>query len=418
MRVIVCVLVFGGFAIISSYLSFAEETAQSPPPPAGFTARDIPNDNGSGIEIAWEIPPEDDPAASLITGYEIYRAESIDGPYQLAGLSAPGTTYFKDAVKSNGQQESDEGEHAKEPGLSQEETGMSSVERNKPYYYKAASVSSGGLKSYTEPVGPVKAKVQLFHSGKTPVMVLTLVFFLLVIYYIQAARRRGASMYIRPIAGMNEIDNAIGRATEMGRPILYVLGLGAPEEIATIASYTILARVAKKTAEYRTSLLVPCNEPIVMTIAQETVRNAYLEAGHPDAYSDDMVYFVTSMQFAYVAAVNGLMLREKTATNCYFGKFYAESLLLSEAGNIAGSIQVAGTDEVAQLPFFVTTCDYTLIGEELYAASAYLGRDPLLLGALKAQDFAKAAVMVFILIGALLISFNIDWVLKLISVNM
>ena len=70
----------------------------------------------------------------------------------------------------------------------------------------------------------------------------------------------------------------------MGRPILYVLGLGGPDEIATIASYTILARVAKKTAEYRTDLIVPCNEPIVMTIAQETVRNAYIEAGHPDAY--------------------------------------------------------------------------------------------------------------------------------------
>ena len=38
-------------------------------------------------------------------------------------------------------------------------------------------------------------------------------------------------------------------------------------------------------------------------------------------------------------------------------------------GNAAGAIQIAGTDAVTQLPFFITTCDYTLIGEELYAAS-------------------------------------------------
>jgi len=61
---------------------------------------------------------------------------------------------------------------------------------------------------------------------------------------------------------------------------------------------------------------------------------------------------------------------------------------------LAGSIQIAGTDQVSQLPFFVVACDYTLLGEELYAASAYLGREPLLLGTLKAQDYLKAIVLV------------------------
>ena len=291
-----------------------------------------------------------------------------------------------------------------------------------PYYYQLAAIYSPSdmLESATYEVrsvvvGPVKALPQWYHTGKTPILIGTVLLFVLVGAFIQIART-GRSMYVRPIAGMNEIDNAIGRATEMGKPILYVLGLGGPDEIATIASYTILARVARKTAEYRTDIIVPCNEPIVMTIAQETVKNAYAESGHIDTYNDDMVFYVTSLQFAYVAAVNGIMLREKTATNCYFGKFYAESLLLSETGNVAGSIQVAGTDEVAQLPFFVTTCDYTLIGEELYAASAYLGKDPLLLGALKAQDVAKAIVMILIIIGSILISLNITWLKDLITV--
>jgi len=196
-----------------------------------------------------------------------------------------------------------------------------------------------------------------------------------------------------------------------------VLGLGSAADIATIASFTILNRVAKKTAEHQTELIVPCQEPIVMTVAEETVRSAYAEAGRPDLYTDKIVFFTTSMQFAYVAAVNGIMLREKTATNFYLGLFYAESLLLAETGNVAGSIQIAGTDEVAQLPFFVTACDYTLIGEELYAASAYLGRDPLLLGSLKAQDLAKLIIMLLIIIGTLLWTFDIDWILKLVTVD-
>jgi len=204
----------------------------------------------------------------------------------------------------------------------------------------------------------------------------------------------------------------------MGRPILYVLGLGTAATISTLASYAILARVARKVAQYQSRLIVPNYDPIVMAVAQETVKQAYMDAGRPDLYNEKDVFFVTHAQFAYVAAVNGIMLREKTATNFYLGKFYAESLLLAETGNIAGSIQIAGTDEPSQLPFFVTACDYTLIGEELYAASAYLAREPLLLGALKAQDMVKGVAMLWLLFGAILMSFNLSWLRDLISVRM
>jgi hypothetical protein len=65
-------------------------------------------------------------------------------------------------------------------------------------------------------------------------------------------------------------------------------------------------------------------------------------------------------------------------------------------------VQIAGTAELTQLPFFITACDYTLIGEELYAASAYLTRDPTLLANLKAADALKIAAMVFIVTGVVL----------------
>ena len=57
---------------------------------------------------------------------------------------------------------------------------------------------------------------------------------------------------------------------------------------------------------------------------------------------------------------------------------------------------------MTQLPFFITTCDYTLIGEELYAASAYLGREPKQLGSIKGQDPCKAVIMGFITLGVIL----------------
>ena len=117
-----------------------------------------------------------------------------------------------------------------------------------------------------------------------------------------------------------------------------------------------------------------------MAVCQEITKQAYVEAGKPDLYKDDSNFFITSDQFSYTAAVDGIMLREKPAANFFMGSYFAESLLLTETGASTGAIQIAGTDSDHQLPFFVTTCDYTLIGEELYAASAYLSREPVLVG--------------------------------------
>jgi hypothetical protein len=245
------------------------------------------------------------------------------------------------------------------------------------------------------------ASGEWFNTGEVPTLVGSMVFLFLIFYYFAKAKR-DSSLYLRPIAGIEAIDEAIGRATEMGKPILYVPGLSTIGDVATIASLTILGRVARKVAEYQTPLLVPNCDPIVYTIAEETVRQGYLEAGRPDSFDADSVFFVTDSQFAFVAGVNGIMMRDRPATNFYLGMFWAESLLLTETGSLSGAIQIAGTDAVTQLPFFITTCDYTLIGEELYAASAYLGREPKQLGSIRGQDACKAIIMAIIALGFLL----------------
>jgi hypothetical protein len=100
--------------------------------------------------------------------------------------------------------------------------------------------------------------------------------------------------------------------------------------------------------------------------------------------------------------VTGVMMRDRPAAHIFMGLFYAESLLLAETGFATGAIQVAGTANVHQLPFFVVACDYTLIGEELYAASAYLSGEPKLVGALKGADLMKIVIIAAILVGGIL----------------
>ena len=194
----------------------------------------------------------------------------------------------------------------------------------------------------------------------------------------------------------------------MGKPVLFAHGLHPMGSVSTIAAINVLSRVANRTAEFNTELRVANNDPVVMAVSQEVVKESYLNAGRPDAYSEDSVFMVATEQFSYAAALDGMMVRDRPATNIFMGYFYAESLLLAETGASIGAIQIAGTDSYTQLPFFITTCDYTLMGEELYAASAYLAREPKLLGSLKGQDIGKAALLIVMIVGTLLASFEIQ----------
>lgn len=241
----------------------------------------------------------------------------------------------------------------------------------------------------------------LFISERLNAFILLIIFASAVLYYINQAKK-GASLFIRKLPGLEAIDEAVGRATEMGRSVLFIPGIQDLDDIQTIAGLSILNKVATITAQYDTPLLVPILYPLAFAAGQEIVRQAYVNAGKPDSYRDDMVRYIAGEQFAYAAAVSGIMMRDKPAANIFMGAFFAESLLLAETGNATGAIQIAGTANPEQLPFFIAACDYTIMGEELYAASAYLSREPLMLGSLKGQDFVKIILVAMMVIGALL----------------
>jgi hypothetical protein len=334
-------------------------------PPGGLRAFDTPNDRGRSITLSWE-------AVEGVEGYVVDRTAAGAEP-ELLGATAAGETGYLDEAATDG------------------------VE----YAYRVGAFANADT-AWSEPSAGVTSRPQFFNTNRVNILVAMVIFFALVVYFIETARK-GKSLFVRRIAGLDAVEEAVGRATEMGKPIVYVPGLGGVSDIATIASINILGEVAKKTAQYDSALLVPNRDPIVYTVLREVVKEAYTKAGRPDAFKSDNVFFITSEQFAYAAAVDGLMVREKPATNFFLGTFWAESLILAETGASTGAIQIAGTDSVFQLPFFITACDYTLIGEELYAASAYLSREPLLLGSLKGQDYGKIIILVLVTVGSVLL---------------
>lgn len=347
-------------------------------PVTDVNALDSPNDEGNSITITWELSPDDERLAQ----YEILRSSSETGDFEPVDQVPAGTNKYVD--------EKD-------------------LVRGSSYYYMIKAIDDQGNEARSQVFGPVKPVAQWFNWDYRFIGIAVVVFCAIIVYCIYHARR-GREFFIRRIAGLEAVDEAIGRATEMGRPILYLTGLHSVGDISTLAGLNILSRVARKAAEYDTPVLLPGYDPFVMVVEREIVKAAHIDAGRPDTYKEDNIYFVSDEQFAYVAAVNGVMIRERPAAIFYMGYFYAESLILAETGNFTGAIQIAGTDADHQLPFFVAACDYTLIGEELYAASAYLSREPLLLGSLKGQDWSKLALMAALVIGVIMETAGIHWI--------
>lgn len=368
--------------------------AQGLAPPTNVTAKDTPNDDGKSITLTWDAAAE----GSGITGYKILR----------------GTT--PETLEEIGETKTDETKADEKPTYVD-----ASVETGTDYVYVVRAVSDNGTGS-SEPVttadseitASVQATGQWFHTGKIPLFCAMLLFCAAIVGNIYYARS-GKEIFVRRIPGLEAVDEAIGRATEMGRSILYVLGLGDVGDVATIASMAILGQVARRTADYETPLRVPCRDPIVLNVVREMVRTSYVNEGRPDAYNEDNIFFLTPGQFAYAAGVDGMIVREKPAAIFLQGTFYAESLILAETGNSIGAIQIAGTTAEHQLPFFIAACDYTLIGEELYAASAYLSKEPMLLGSLRGQDWGKVVLFAVLVIGVVLEMLGVNWITTLLQ---
>lgn len=358
-----------------------------------FQAMDNPSDDGKAVKLTWQIAPN-------YTNLRIAKQDSAQAWVSIYKPLPGETTYIdKDGIEPDGQYAylliADQDSTLKMP---------LSMKPNSPtpdsIFWEARVITTA----------------QWFDYRKSPLLAMLIMLCGAILFYIYSAKS-GKDLYIRPINGLESMDEAVGRATEKGKPILFVPGIGDLDDIQTIAGLTILSQLAFKAATYNADLIVPVSKSMVLSTAREIVKEAYSKAGRQDAYKPSCVFYLTDDQFGYVAGIDGIMMREQPAANFFLGTFYAEALILAETGFATGAMQTAGTAQPSQLPFFVAACDYTLIGEELFAASAYLSKEPHQLGSLKGQDFGKLFIVIFIVVGVVMEMSNQHWLKKLLMLD-
>ena len=234
----------------------------------------------------------------------------------------------------------------------------------------------------------------------TPLMILFIALLVLLVFHYIREVRSGKELYVRHIAGVDAVNEAIGRSAELGRPMIFTTGLLGINAIL-YACLGVMYHVARKAAVYKSKLFIPSYQPDVMVVAEDVVRDAYRSEGKLNDFDPDTIKYLSDEQFAYASGYMGLAHRENVGSAFLFGYFAAESLILAEAGQQIGAMQVAASYTPEQVPFFITAADYTLIGEEMFAAAAYLTREPVQVGSLYAQDRMKLCFFVLIVLGVI-----------------
>ncbi len=214
--------------------------------------------------------------------------------------------------------------------------------------------------------------------------------------------RRGITVPLRPIQAYEALRGMLGRALETGRSLhisMGTAGLGRRSTAETIAGLTILEHLAEHTGYSYVSPFVTVSDPTLLPAAQDVVRRGHEQHGPLQSVDLGRVRYISSDPVAYASGVAEILMHENLAGNIMVGAFGHEFLLMGEVGGFQGLEQVGGAVAPETLSLAVPSTDHTLLGEEIFAAGAYLARRMGHLGSLRAQDWLRWGIALIIIGG-------------------
>jgi hypothetical protein len=233
-----------------------------------------------------------------------------------------------------------------------------------------------------------------------------LIEFILLIYYFTHRVRKGQLPNLRQIRGFERIKDATGQAIETGQPLHLSLGVGGMSNETTadtLAGLSVLSYLAEKAAVTGVSPIISMASPMVMLYAQNALRVAHANDPNLAEEAYRHIRWIAPQPTAYAAGVMNLLTLDDAQANVMVGNFGDEYLLMGEVAARRNVTHIGGTSNPSSLPFVYVSADETLIGEEIYAAGAYLRKRSSHIGSLVAQDTMRW-IIVSIIFGGIIIT--------------
>jgi hypothetical protein len=217
-------------------------------------------------------------------------------------------------------------------------------------------------------------------------------------------RRRG-EVPLRRIAAFEALRGMMGRAAEQGKRVHMSLGrsgIGDAQTPTVSAGLNVLRALADEAAAFGDAPLVTVADPVVLLAAQDALYRAQRRNGEVARYTGTDVQLIAPDPTAYAVGALNVVNDEEIGANVMVGHLGDEYLLLGEPGAGRPIVQVAGSDALSAQSLMLATSDHVLLGEEMFATGAYLGRQPAQVASLYVQDVLRGLAVVAIVIGVLI----------------
>jgi hypothetical protein len=264
----------------------------------------------------------------------------------------------------------------------------------------------------------------MFEEGRVFELAVTIGLVILTYYYFSQAEK-GKTWFIRRIPGVDMIDEALERATELDRPVHFAVGdkaeLSGMMVPQVIAGLECLQHIAAHCARLRTKLIVTlCGRSgsggDMVPITNDMVRDIYVQQGVPEDFGlGDTVRYVSGERPVYHAAMQRIFVEEQVCTNIMIGPWAGSIWAVTAFGGAQGIYQITGTALLWEMPEQSCVVDYFLIGEEIYAAGAVLSNDPNAQASIKVQDWVKIFIWIITITGVFALTAGSDIVKTLLN---
>lgn len=217
--------------------------------------------------------------------------------------------------------------------------------------------------------------------------------------------RRRSPVTLRPIEAYERLNRAVGLAVENGTRLHISLGRGnlfTARGGSALAGLAMLRRLAERTSASDRPPIVTSGDAALAILSQDTLRSGYRAAGAEEQYRFSTGRLTGLTPFSYAAGTMPIEHDENVSANVVIGDLGAESALIAEASDRENSSLIAASDDLSAQAIFYASAQEPLIGEELFAAGAYVGAGASHDASLQVQDILRWLIIVAILAGSLL----------------
>jgi hypothetical protein len=219
-------------------------------------------------------------------------------------------------------------------------------------------------------------------------------------------RRRSSTLApLRLIEAYERLNRAVGLAVENGTRLHISLGRGnffTSRAGSALAGLAMLRRLSERTSVSDRPPVVTSGDASLSILSQDTLQAGYRAAGAQDQYRFTTGRLTGLTPFSYAAGALPAIHDENVSANIVIGDLGAESALLAEAADRENTSLIAASDDLSAQSIFFATAQDPLVGEELFAAGAYVGAGASHEASLHVQDILRWIVILAIILGSVL----------------